>query len=82
MRNDEVFNDKVRNYEDDLKGFQQLETLFLQASVTIWHILIRERVRKKESANTLLKKQRNDNVFFKNSQWSYGNYYLLASTIY
>ena len=49
-------NDKVRNYEDDLKGFQQLETLFLQASVTIWHLLIRERVRKKKKRKYTFKK--------------------------
>ena len=43
----------------DLKGLQtNFETLFLQVSVTIWHLSIRERVRKKMRMYTF-EKQRN-----------------------
>ena len=46
----------LRNDKGDLKGFQtNFETLFLQVSVTIWHLSIRECVREKKSACTLLK---------------------------
>ena len=38
----------------DLKGFQtNFETLFLQVSVTIWHLSIRERVSKKKALEHL-----------------------------
>ena len=41
----------------DLKGFEtNIKTLFLQVSVTIWHLSIRERVRKKNVCALLKKK--------------------------
>ena len=49
----------LRDSKDDLKGFQtNFETLFLQVSVTIWHLSIRERARKKNRMNTV-EEQRN-----------------------
>ena len=38
----------LRKDKGDLKGFQtNFETLFLQVSVTIWHLSIREHLKKK-----------------------------------
>ena len=49
----------LRIDKDDIKGLQtNFETLFLQVSVTIWHLSIRERVRKKMRTYTF-EKQRN-----------------------
>ena len=46
----------MRNGKGDLQGFQtNFETLFLQVSVTILHLSVREHVRKKESPCTLFK---------------------------
>ena len=51
----ETFSDKDKG---DLKAFQtDFETLFLQLSVTIWHLSIRERARKKSAR--IFEKQRN-----------------------
>ena len=47
---------RLRNDKDNLKGFlTNFETLFLQVSVTIWHLSIRERVRKKKRTCTFEK---------------------------
>ena len=49
----------LRNDKDDLKGFQtNFETLFLQVSVTTWHLSIRGRVRQEKRMYTF-EKQRN-----------------------
>ena len=45
------------NDKGDLKGFQtNFETLFLQVSVTIWHLSVREHTRKKKSCYKCIEK--------------------------
>ena len=86
-RDDSPKHFHFRKDKGDLKGFQtNFETLFLLVSVTIWHLSIRENIKKKHKniwkTTELVWLGLSRQCFLQKQSMSNGKYYSLLSTIH